>query len=41
MKLSEGLKTVYMKKDDFIIREGDHGENFYIIEAGEVDCLKL
>jgi len=41
MKLSEGLTTVYFKKDDFIITEGDHGENFFMIEAGEVACLKL
>jgi len=29
-----------MKEDEFIFEEGDLGEEFYIIEDGEVDCLK-
>ena len=41
LKLSEGLSTIYFKKGDFIMREGDIGDNFYIIETGEVECLKL
>ena len=40
-KLIEGLKTVYMKQNEFVFREGEEGEDFYIIEHGEVDCLKL
>lgn len=30
-----------MLKDDFVIKEGDDGDDFYIIESGQVDCLKL
>ena len=40
-KLTEGLKTVYLKKDDFVLQEGDEGNEFYIIEDGSVECLKL
>mmetsp|Transcript_1080 Transcript_1080/g.1990 ORF Transcript_1080/g.1990 Transcript_1080/m.1990 type:complete len:174 (+) Transcript_1080:1216-1737(+) len=40
-RLTEGLKTIYLKKDEFVFREGQEGEDFYIIEAGTVDCLKL
>lgn len=40
LKLSEGLSTIYFKKGEFVMREGDIGDNFYIIEAGEVKCLK-
>ena len=40
-RLTEGMKTVYLKKDQFVIKEGDHGEDFFVIEDGEVDCLKL
>jgi CRP-like cAMP-binding protein len=29
-----------MVKDEFVFREGDSGEEFYIIEEGEVECLK-
>lgn len=36
LKLSEGLSTIYFKKGEFVMREGDIGDNFYIIEAGEV-----
>ena len=41
MKLAEGLSTVYFRKGEFVIKEGDVGDNFYIIEDGEVECLKL
>lgn len=40
-KLSEGLKTIYLKKDEFVLKEGDEGNEFYIIEDGSVECLKL
>jgi hypothetical protein len=41
MKLTEGLKTLYLKKDDFVLKEGDEGNEFFIIEEGSVECLKL
>lgn len=40
-KLAEGLKTIYLKKDDFVLKEGDEGNEFFIIEEGQVECLKL
>jgi cAMP-dependent protein kinase regulator len=40
-KLAEGLKTIYLKKDDFVLKEGDEGNEFFIIEEGSVECLKL
>ena len=40
-KLAEGLKTIYLKKDDFVMKEGDEGNEFFIIEEGQVECLKL
>ena len=40
MKLSDGLQTLKFDKDQFIFKEGDTGEEFFIIEQGEVDCLK-
>jgi len=40
-KLAEGLKTIYLKQNEFVFREGDEGDDFYVIEQGEVDCLKL
>ena len=40
-KLAEGLKEVYLKNEEFVFREGDEGEDFYMIEQGEVECLKL
>jgi cAMP-dependent protein kinase regulator len=30
-----------MNKNEFVIREGDEGKEFFIIEEGEVECLKL
>ena len=41
VKLTEGLKTLYLKKDDFVLKEGDEGNEFFIIEEGSVECLKL
>jgi len=39
--LVDGLESINLKKGDFIIKEGDDGKEFYIIEAGIVECLKL
>ena len=41
LKLVDGLKEIEVEPGDVIIREGDQGEEFYIIEEGEVECLKL
>lgn len=30
-----------MKKGDFVLKEGDDGKEFFIIECGVVECLKL
>lgn len=30
-----------MGKGDFVFHEGDNGEEFFIIEAGECECLKV
>lgn len=40
LKLVDGLLSITLKKDDFVFREGDEGMEFFIIEQGEVDCLK-
>lgn len=41
MKLIDGLQSINYFKGEAIIREGDEGEEFYIIESGSCDCLKL
>jgi CRP-like cAMP-binding protein len=41
LKLVDGLKEIEVEPGEVIIREGDQGEEFYIIEEGEVECLKL
>lgn len=40
LKLIDGLKTETFSQNDFLFQEGDEGEGFYIIEEGEVECLK-
>jgi CRP-like cAMP-binding protein len=30
-----------LNKDNFVFKEGTTGEEFYIIESGEVECLKV
>lgn len=32
--------SICLKKDDYIFKEGDEGQEFFIIENGEVDCIK-
>jgi len=39
--LVDGLKTINLKQGDFVLREGDDGEEFFIIEDGTVECLKF
>lgn len=41
LKLIDGLQTVKLEFGNFVFREGDHGDDFYIIEQGETECLKL
>ena len=38
LKLIDGLKRCSFASGDILIREGDEGELFYIIEKGEVEC---
>lgn len=40
LKLIDGLELKKFPKGDFIFKEGEQGEYFYIIEEGEVECLK-
>lgn len=39
-RLIDGFEVLPAKKGEYIFREGDIGDNFYIIEEGEVECLK-
>lgn len=41
LKLIDGLQSITFFKGEAIFREGDQGEEFYIIEKGSVECLKL
>jgi CRP-like cAMP-binding protein len=40
LKLIDGLESKVMAKGEPVFNEGDAGDNFYIIEEGEVECLK-
>jgi len=40
LKLIDGLEIKNFKKGEFVIREDDQGEEFYIIEHGQCECLK-
>ena len=40
LSLLDGLKAAWFYKGDTIIREGDLGDLFYIIENGHVECLQ-
>lgn len=41
LKLVDGLQAITAQKDEIIIKEGDAGKEFFIIEEGELECLKL
>jgi CRP-like cAMP-binding protein len=41
LKLIDGLQSINYYKGEAILREGDEGEEFYIIEQGSCECLKL
>lgn len=40
LKLVDGLLPIVLKQGDYVFKEGDEGMEFFIIEEGEVDCLK-
>lgn len=40
LKLVDGLTLFKFSEKDFIVKEGEEGEYFYIIEEGVVECLK-
>ena len=41
LKLVDGLQQITLNKGEFVLKEGEDGEEFYVIENGDVDCLKL
>jgi cAMP-dependent protein kinase regulator len=40
MKLIDGLETRRYLKGDYVIKEGEDGDYFYIVEEGVVECVK-
>jgi len=40
LRLIDGLEAMYFAEAQLIIKEGDEGKYFYIIEEGEVECFK-
>jgi cAMP-dependent protein kinase regulator len=41
VKLLGMLAMKTLKKGDYVFREGDAGDNFYMIAEGEVECIKI
>ena len=39
LKLIDGLKAQWFRSGDIVVREGDIGDLFYIVEEGHVECL--
>lgn len=39
-KVADALDTQFFEPNEIIIKEGDVGENFYLIEYGDVDVIK-
>lgn len=39
-KLADAFKDIHFQPGDFIIKEGDEGDSFYIIEDGEAIATK-
>ena len=39
-QICDALKSVKVKKDDFIIKQNDDGDDFYILEEGEAYVTK-
>ena len=40
-KVAGALDTLMYEDGDYIIRQGEHGDSFYIIEEGTVRCTQL
>jgi serine/threonine protein kinase/CRP-like cAMP-binding protein len=40
-KVAGALDTILYEDGDYIIRQGEHGDSFYIIEEGTVRCTQL
>lgn len=40
-KIAECLESVRYESGDFVIKEGDHGSQFFLIEEGTAEALKL
>jgi cAMP-dependent protein kinase regulator len=37
--LIDGLTTRALDRGEFVFRQGDEGEEFFILEDGELECL--
>ena len=40
-KLASALQSVRFSDGEFVIRQGDQGDSFYIIEEGNVRCTQI
>jgi CRP-like cAMP-binding protein len=40
-KLAGALEVSYYEPGDYIVRQGDEGNSFYIIEEGNVKCTQV
>lgn len=40
LKLLDGLQVQHLTKGQFVFNQGESGEEFYIIEQGQLECLK-
>lgn len=41
LRILDGLKVHWFKKNDAIVTAGERGKMIYIIEDGQVDCLNV
>ena len=40
MRLIDGLQQRTYSQGDYVVREGEPGEEFFIIEQGQLDCIR-